>query len=242
MPLPRRVAFLPKRGFFTNTCEEPEDLSRRPVCASKRKSMGFRGVVRKPAAPAGPEFSKCPASGLRIKTEIKGFPGSRTQTGGGGRAGILKVPGARFAHQNRNQRGSGESYANRRRRPGRNSQSARHPVCASKPKSKGFRGVVRKPAAPAGPEFSKCPALGLCIKTEIKGVPGSRTQTGGGRAGILKVPGAGFAHQNRNQWVSGESYANRRRRPGLQASGSRSACTKKAAPHQRNSLFLYLNY
>ena len=29
---------------------------------------------------AGSEFSKCPALGLRIKTEIKGFPGSRTQT------------------------------------------------------------------------------------------------------------------------------------------------------------------
>ena len=126
MPLPRRVAFLPKRGFFTNTCEEPEDLSRRPVCASKRKSMGFRGVVRKPAAPAGPEFSKCPASGLRIKTEIKGVPGSRTQTGGGGRAGILKVPGIRFAHQNRNQRVSGESYANRRRPAG--PAGARYPV------------------------------------------------------------------------------------------------------------------
>ena len=29
---------------------------------------------------AGPEFSKCPALGLRIKMEFKGFPGSRTQT------------------------------------------------------------------------------------------------------------------------------------------------------------------
>jgi len=31
-------------------------------------------------AAAGSAFSKIPALGLRIKTEIKGFPGSRTQT------------------------------------------------------------------------------------------------------------------------------------------------------------------
>ena len=156
MPLLRRVAFCQK------------GVSSQTFVKKLREIFYYPGAGR-----AGLEFSKCPASGLRIKTEINGFSGNRTQTGGAGRAGILKVPGIRFAYQNRNQRVSEESYANR----------------------------------------------------------------GGRRAEILKVPGIRFAYQNRNQRVSEESYANRRRPPGLQAFGWRSTCTKKAAPHQRNSFF-----
>ena len=133
MPLLRRVAFCQK------------GVSSQTFVKKLREIFYYPGAGR-----AGLEFSKCPASGLRIKTEINGFPGNRTQTGGGRRAEILKMPGIRFAHQNRNQWVFGESYANRRRRPGRNSQSARHPVCVSKPKSKGFRGIVRKPRRPPG--------------------------------------------------------------------------------------------
>ena len=41
---------------------------------------------------AGSEFSKCPALGLRIKTEIKGFPGSRTQTAAPAGSAFSKIP------------------------------------------------------------------------------------------------------------------------------------------------------
>ena len=95
------------------------------------------------------------------------------------------------------------------------------------------------PGGRAGLKFSKCPASGLRIKTEIKGFPRNRTQTGGaGRAGILKVPGIRFAYQNRNQRVSEESYANRRRLPGLQAFGWRSTCTKKLLRISGTAFFL----
>ena len=96
MPLLRRVAFCQK------------GVSSQTFVKKLREIFYYPGAGR-----AGLEFSKCPASGLRIKTEINGFPGNRTQTGGGRRAEILKMPGIRFAHQNRNQRVSEESYANR---------------------------------------------------------------------------------------------------------------------------------
>ena len=58
--------------------------------------------------------------------------------------------------------------------------------------------------------FSSYLGAGLRTKTEINGFQGSRTQTGpAAGAGQLRLPGTGFAYENRNQWVSWESYANR---------------------------------
>ena len=63
MPLLRRVAFCQK------------GVSSQTFVKKLREIFYYPGAGR-----AGLEFSKCPASGLRIKTEIKGFPRSRTQT------------------------------------------------------------------------------------------------------------------------------------------------------------------
>lgn len=50
------------------------------VCASKRRTKGLRGVERKPRRRCSRKKRKISASGLRIKTENKGFAGSQAQT------------------------------------------------------------------------------------------------------------------------------------------------------------------
>ena len=59
----------------------------------------------------------CPCRGGLLFLSKRGFFTNiceePTNESSGGRAGIFKVPGARFAHQNGIQRVSGESYANR---------------------------------------------------------------------------------------------------------------------------------
>ena len=62
----------------------------------------------------------------------------------------------------------------------------------------------------------KIPALGLRIKTENKGFAGSQAQTLPElQQGKRKIPGSGFAHQNGEQRVCGESSANRAGRKGV---------------------------
>lgn len=90
MPLPRRVAFLSKRGFFTNICEEPTNES----------SGGRVGIF------------KVPGARFAYQNGNQRVSGESYANRGGDRTCFFKNPGARFAHQNRNQWVSGESYAN----------------------------------------------------------------------------------------------------------------------------------
>ena len=117
----------------------------------------------------------------------------------------------------------------------------------------------------AGSEFSKCPALGLRIKTEIKGFPGSRTQTVAATGLVFsKIPALGLRIKteingfpgNHTQTVpaTGPTFPflpARSSHPetenyGFAGRGARtlpttgSAYTKKAASQQRNSLFSLL--
>ena len=75
MPLLRRVAFCQK------------GVSSQTFVKKLREIFYYPGAGR-----AGLEFSKCPASGLRIKTEIKGFPRNRTQTAAAAGPKFSKCP------------------------------------------------------------------------------------------------------------------------------------------------------
>ncbi|MEF2833354.1 MAG: hypothetical protein U0N94_02905 [Clostridia bacterium] len=74
---------------------------------------------------------------------------------------------------------------------------AGHQVCASKRRTKGLRGAERKPRRRCSEGKRKIPAPGLRIKTENKGIAGSRAQTAPALQQEKKENfGFGFAHQN----------------------------------------------
>ncbi|MEF2738585.1 MAG: hypothetical protein U0O18_03195, partial [Clostridia bacterium] len=97
----------------------------------------------------------------------------------------------------------------------------------------GFPGSRTQTVAATGLFFSKIPALGLRIKTEINGFPGNHTQT---------VPAAGPAFpflpaRGSRPETEINGFAGRRART-VPAAGP--PTQKKAASQQRNSLFSLL--
>jgi hypothetical protein len=106
----------------------------------------------------------------------------------------------------------------------------------------GFPGSRTQTVAATGLVFSKIPALGLRIKTEIKGFPRSRTQTvvpAGPE--FSKCPAHGLRIKTEFKGFPG-SRTQTAAAASLQASGSRSAYTKRLLRNSGAAFFLYLNY
>ena len=105
-------------------------------------------MQKTPADFCGSFFMECSvrhrAPGLRIKTENKGFAGSEAQTAPALQRGKRKIPapGLRIKTENKGFAGSRAQTAPALQREKRKSRLW---VCASKRRTKGLRGVKRKP-------------------------------------------------------------------------------------------------
>ena len=81
-------------------------------------------------------------------------------------------------------------------------------VCASKRRTKGLRGTERKPRRRCSGKKGKSRLWVCASKRRTKGLRGAERKPRRRCSGKKENPGSGFAHQNGEQRVCGESSAN----------------------------------